>query len=495
MTVHTNRGTRALAAGGALALGLTGLLAATTTAANATDAAPGNIDTSVTDGEIIIHKHETTDPVADAGNPKTGALGSGFGEAIDGAGFTAWPITSIDLTNGEDWDDVSDLAAQVGASGACEVPGETLGASLGEQITAGGLATFPGLTVGAYLVCETTLPANAAQGSAPFIVTVPSPYEGEWLYSVHAFPKNTLNVVEKEVLPQDGYGIGSTVKFPVTTTIKPLAEGEEYTSFIIADTLDSRLINAQVESVTIDGVDVAHTVTGTGNQKIVTIDVNDPAFKVGGKVEVVFSGVVNELGDGGIENTATLFVNNPELDPNKGNVPSPEVTTKWGELEISKVDADDTTKGLQGAEFEVYAAADPYAADCSTTEPTGDPISVAGETVFASNATGVIEVAGLYVTDSSNDPNADAAARCYFVKETKAPTGFVTPTGDAAYTPVAVTAGASSSADVVVENTKQDVPNLPLTGGAGQAGLIAGGLALIAGGIAAATLRRRKVQA
>ncbi|GAA1604363.1 SpaH/EbpB family LPXTG-anchored major pilin [Leucobacter chromiireducens] len=493
MSVPTNRGTRVLAAGGVLALGLAGMLA-TTTAANATDAAPGNIDTSVTDGSIIIHKHETIDPAID-GDPKTGAYTGG--DAIDGAGFTAWPITSLNLTDAADWDGLSALAAQVNASGACEVPGETLGTSLGEQVTTGGLATFPGLTVGAYLVCETTLPDGASVGSAPFIVTVPSPYAGEWLYDVHVFPKNTLNVVEKTVDAPDGYGLGSKVSFPVSTTINPLPSGDPYTSFIISDTLDSRLGTPTVESVQIDGVDVPYTLEGAGNNLIVVVDPAAVNANIGGTIEVVFSGIVESLGTGSdsgeISNTATLFVNDPNQDGE--GVPSNTVTTKWGDLTISKVDADSTSTGLVGALFEVYESSDPYAADCSTTTPGAGPIEVNGDTEFASVTGGIVNIGGLYVTDSSNTPNDTAAERCYFVKETQAPAGFVTPTGDAAFTAVSVTPGVSSAADVVIENTKQSVPELPLTGGAGQAGLIAGGIALLVAGVAFAAARRRKVEA
>ncbi|MBP1325034.1 fimbrial isopeptide formation D2 family protein/LPXTG-motif cell wall-anchored protein [Leucobacter exalbidus] len=491
MTVRKNRATRALAASGVVALGLAGMFAATS-AAHATEAAPGNIDTSVDDGSVIIHKHETTDPIADPGNPKTGALGSGFGDAIDGAGFTTWPIESLDLTNGDDWNDLEALIAQVNSSGACEVPGETLGASLGEVTTAGGIATVPNLTIGAYLVCETTLPAGASHGSAPFIVTVPSPYAGDWLYDVHVFPKNTLNVVEKKVEAPSGYGLGSTLKFPVSTTIKPLPDGEQYASFIISDTLDSKLGGPAVESVKINGVDVAFMTAGAaGNFIPVHIDVNDPGFVVGGKVEVVFSGTVIEVGE--IENEADLFVNDPNMEGT--GVPSNKVESHWGDLEINKVDGDSTSTGLAGAIFEVYESNEPYAADCSATTPGAGPIAVSGETTFKSGANGVVDVAGLYVTDSDNHPNQGATERCYFVKETQAPTGFITPTGDDAFTPVAVKAGVSASADVVIENTKQNVPELPLTGGAGQAGLIAGGLALVIGGITAASLRGRRKNA
>ena len=96
------------------------------------------------------------------------------------------------------------------------------------------------------------------------------------------------------------------------------------------------------------------------------------------------------------------------------------------------------------------------------------------------------------MTDSGNTPNDGAAERCYFVKETHAPAGFVTPTGANAFTPVSVTVGEAATADIVIENTKQGVPELPRTGGVGQTALISGDLGLVAAGVGAMAIRRRK---
>ncbi|MBC9926594.1 MULTISPECIES: SpaH/EbpB family LPXTG-anchored major pilin [unclassified Leucobacter] len=243
----------------------------------------------------------------------------------------------------------------------------------------------------------------------------------------------------------------------------------------------------------IDGVDVPFSTGGSGNTLDAIVDITAVNNSIESEIVVVFTGVVETLGDGVIRNTATLFVN----DPTKAGtgIPSNTVATHWGDLVISKVDADSVTTGLAGAKFEVYESNDPYAADCAATTPGVGPISVDGETEFATAAGGLVTVPGLYVTDSGNMPNELAAARCYFIKETAAPTGFVLPSGGAEFTAVEVVTGASATADVVIENTKQSVPSLPLTGGAGQAALVIGGLALIGGGIGVASIRRRKLSA
>ena len=60
----------------------------------------------------------------------------------------------------------------------------------------------------------------------------------------------------------------------------------------------------------------------------------------------------------------------------------------------------------------------------------------------------------------------DHTQRCYVLVETKAPAGYVLTTDNS--TPVAVKAGLTADKDVTIDNTKQDVPQLPLTGAAGR---------------------------
>ena len=132
----------------------------------------------------------------------------------------------------------------------------------------------------------------------------------------------------------------------------------------------------------------------------------------------------------------------------------------------------------------------------------GDAISVDGKTTLTTDGNGTIDIKGLFVSDSidgaDRDNKVNAAERCYVLVETKAPAGFVLPTGDDAVTAVKVQSGAGVSDNVVIENTKQAVPGLPLTGANGMLILTASGAALLmiaVGSVLVARYRERKQNA
>ncbi|MBL3698876.1 SpaH/EbpB family LPXTG-anchored major pilin [Leucobacter luti] len=504
---NTGRGgtpNRALAALAAAAIALLGAVAASTPAV----AAPtyGSIDVSAP-GSIIVHKHEHqtgTSPVTQ--NP------DGTGTAIPtpgiaGVEFTAAPLLQdgepVDLNDPAAWDALQGL--EPGAD--CTAPaGYTLGTALAPVTTnADGTATIP-TSVGVYVVCETAAPANVVDRAAPFIVTIPYPYEDGWLYDVNVYPKNGVTSIVKTITPQSGlgFGLGSVIEFPVTATIPTLALGRSFTGFDVLDTLDPRLtptaasagVGLGVKSVTVGGVAVPaanYAVTGSGQSVQVAFTPAAGyawlAARTGQQVVVTFQGTVTSLGNGTITNTASDFVNDPN---HRSAITSNTVSSNWGDLVIEKVNSRTPGDTLAGAKFEVYAAADPYAADCSTATVSGSRVAVSGASEFTTGANGRITVAGLFVSDSVNAPT-NASQRCYVIKEIAAPAGYVTPTGAAALTPVTVHTGATTDVDVTVKNVQQDGPELPLTGSSGALILsIAGGALLIAAAGAALIVARRR---
>jgi fimbrial isopeptide formation D2 family protein/LPXTG-motif cell wall-anchored protein len=505
------------------------------------DPAFGNIDTTKT-GSITLHKHlhqTTTSVVGDPEGPGATIPSDPVANVV----FTAYKLTDFDVTDRADWDT---LAVQPAVpANACDSTPPTVH---GWTVAPTGVA-FPGTSstgvatrtttelggLGAYLICETSAPADIVDRAAPFIVTVPFPDNQTgapsnslgWLYDVHAYPKNGKTVVDKTINEQEGLGLGSVVEFPVTAQVPQLAPGRDFTSFDIEDTLDSRLtltpaadgVGVGVTSVKLDGNVVNasyYTVTTTGQKIEVKFNVSLPAVQTLLKnnalknVEVVFAGTVNSLGTGDtagvIKNQATVYINNP-ADQNGGReepgVPTPEVNTNWGDVRVLKFDADeDAEEGketpLEGATFEVYPAADPYAATCGIEIADGAaPISVgvgaAATTTFTSDELGLVFIAGLFVSDSENEPK-NAEARCYVLVETAAPAGFVTPTGDDAKTALTVRTGATATTtwDGNVPNVKNDMPDLPLTGAQGQLVLMTLGAVLVLGGGALLLVLRKR---
>lgn len=526
-----SRGHRALVAAAAVGLGLVSVLGTGGTAIAAPGASSvpsyGNIDFTKT-GSLIIHKHvnqTATDPVTGTpAGPDTLTT-----PGVAGVQFTAYPISSLDLSQQSSWTTLSTFtvpsdACTAGAGGTAALPGQTLGTGIAAPLTdADGLATASNLPVAAYLVCETQSPSTVVDKAQPFVVTIPFPdttaNQGTtqgWLYDVNVYPKNGVANIKKTVTGQTDLGLGSTASFPVTTDIPAIAPNASFDHYWVTDPVDSRLANVAVASVTVDGAAVDpsyYTSVVTGNYATVSFTNAGLSWlktQPNKQVVTTFTGTVTGLGaDGVINNTAYLDIStnvsptpptNPLTPPTEPpttppGTPSNQVTTNWGDVKLDKVDSGDSTTGLKGATFQVFAAQNPYAADCSTAQATGSPIAVSGSSTFTSDDSGLVSIAGLFVSDSENAPQ-NAAQRCYVVQEIQAPAGYVTPQGNASYTPVAVRIGslASGTYSATIKNEKELVPGLPLTGGQGTVlASILGGL-LIAGGAGGAAISRRRKQ-
>lgn len=506
------RGRRVLAFVGAIALAGVGVLGSAAAANAAVDF--GNIDEDAT-GSIIIHKHEHQTSTSVTANPDgTTAIPSA---PVAGVTFTAYQLlhssVAVDLTDPAAWDALGALTVNDACTTISGGTGYTIGAAIGSGTTrANGQTTIPASTIGAYVVCETAAPATVTDGAAPFIVTVPTPYNDGWVYDVNVYPKNSVTSISKSILPQgDRLGLGSVAQFPVTVRIPSIAADTDYTSFDIADTFAPQLtptaagapaVGQGVLSVTVGGTAVNaayYDVVVSGNTVTVEFDVAAPAVQTFLKanalsnVVVTFTATVDELSATGvISNTATSYINDPG---HASGLTSTPVSTNWGNATVLKTDSATPATVLAGAEFQVFAAATPYPAaqaDCSSAVATGSALAVDGETTFTSDEFGVVTIPGLFVSDSVN-PAQNSDYRCYVVVETQAPTGFVTPDATSNAHGIAVTPGANG-ADVyndTVVNVQQDVPELPLTGANGQIALVIGGVGLlaVAGGLLLA--RRR----
>lgn len=503
MTEHTLR-RKGIAVLGAVALS-TGALLASGTAALAAPPVPGNIDEDATTS-LTIHKYAVQDAGAGVGSP-SGDPDPGFSDPIEGVVFTAYPLRDgdgdlVDLLTHDGWVGLEDAVFD---GTTCAAPaGYTIDLDEGiefEATGADGQATAP-LDIGAYVICETEAPQTVTKRAAPFLITLPFPSndgtadEG-WIYEVHAYPKNEVSEFGKDIVEQDGLGIGAPVDFTITSAIPDIGD-RVWEHFAITDTLDPRLAAGDPAATVVSPAGAPVSITtdavGESDRVIVTFTDNDwLAANAGAPIEITIHSTVTSVGDGSIENTAQQWVNNPDLDASDTENPpttTPEVTTNWGSIELLKIAADDDETTLEGAVFEVYAAAVPYpatAAECAIASE-GNAIAINGSTDIVSGSDGRISIAGLFVSDSKNDP-VDAQFRCYVLVEKQAPAGFVTPTGDDARTAIAVNIGQNAAHGYgPIVNAQQEVPELPLTGANGQllliltavaAGTIVTGLVLV----------------
>lgn len=479
---------RVTALAGAVALTAAALLAgagAATAATTDPNPGPGNVNFDE-QGSIVVHKHEQPNPQGEVGD------GSDLGVlpgALEGVSFTVEQL-DIDLTDAAAWDQLEGLQ-----------PGDVdvMAGGYSDTLTTDGdgIANFTGLPVGVYLVTEGDAPAELGivSKAAPFIVVIPTSINDAWTYDVHAYPKNTVSQLEKVLdEEQDGttFGQGEDVRWNVTSTAPTLTADDVLNKYEITDNLDSRLEFVGVENVMYGGeaLDAAYyeVVPETGGQTVTLrfteaglawLAEEDAEGTNNSGKDLTFdivTKVVGDIGDGVIVNEATQLTNFND-DETDTETPSNEDETYWGNVNILKQDEANQLQ-LSGAEFQVFRTAEDAAAGVN-------PIAVNGETTFTTDANGVITISSLNV-------GADGTSRTYYIKETKAPEGYVL---DETVHEVVVVPGANSEVVYTIDNKKQDRPDLPLTGATGTIIFVAAGAALVAIAFGLASRNQRRARA
>ncbi|MDO5721854.1 MAG: SpaH/EbpB family LPXTG-anchored major pilin [Actinomycetaceae bacterium] len=540
-------------AGAALALTLAASLSTGT--AFATQVAPPDTNPSEIDankgGSITIFKHE--DKKGGVGDP-TKASDPLTSNPVEGVEFTAFRLdagttplgTSINIATDNDvWVQLNDLAKSPNFGALCngkdaDAIKANIKAAIGDKLgvadevkvapatNSEGMSKLSDLAVGAYLLCETKAPTTVVGKAAPTLVTIPYPdttRDGKtntWVYDVTIFPKNTLQSINKTIEQQKphGFGIGSEVHFPVTASIPTLPEGEHFKYFFVSDDMDTRFTDLGVAKVTygangtgadltegadynvsIDGQKVVVSLTEAGLQKLEAAQ--------GQTLQVIFKGKVNELGTGEtagkINNVAKVTVDlgkTPEIPPTEppGGQETPEVKTWWGDARIFKFTKENNANvALSGVTFQVFEAKTPYPENgtCSTEKAEGaKAIEVNGKTELVSDKDGLVKIDGLFVSSSYENDKPDNEFRCYVLEETAVPAGYVLPTGGKELSALKINVGQTSELDydLQIENKKQDIPDLPLTGANGQMLLLVGGGALVLLGAGTYMVRRSRKQ-
>lgn len=316
-------------------------------------------------------------------------------------------------------------------------------------------------------------------------VTVPSVKPGQTVDCT--FVNVYTNVPTKEVTnPTDGVKLGSTVPWTIVAPVQPDKPGA-ISKFVIADKLDSRL---SYSSISVQGFtkDTDYTVDpatpANGNTVTVTFTATGLSKLTAGQlVTMTLNTKVVSLGDGVIPNQAMVFTNdNNGIATSRPGKPGTNPTTNWGPLEVCKQaagatssDNNDCDNGLAGAEFTVFS-------DSSASNPVG---------TFTTGSDGIGRVT-LFVGN-----NDDKGPKTYYLKEAKAPAGYVL---DSTVRTVQVSAGAETAASayyIYISNKQATPPTLPLTGGMSTDAFVIGGssLIIVSAGVWLALRRRSRAEA
>lgn len=379
------------------------------------------------------------------------------------------------------------------------------------------------LADGYYLVVDTT--ANVGEGGA---------YNASLLQvvgDINITVKTDAPTVEKKVLEDDkykqdgGYGtgyndvadynMGDAVPFHLIGSVPDMSRYDTY-KYIFHDTLSAGL-TLNKDSIK---VYVASDKAGTDKAEITgwTKAVNGQSFTVsftdlkavsgvskGQYIIVEYTATLNQnavVGLDGNPNKVYLeYSNKPDqsgsgVTDNTGKTPEDKVIVFTYELDTTKVDGQDNTKKLEGAEFKLHNADNKWAIVDGDNKVTGWADNEEGGSTLTSDENGLFKVIGL---DDGT----------YYLKETKAPAGYnllskeitvvITATttngqtwtdgqASSALTKLAVTADGKAGtgdtstgiAGITVANNKGST--LPETGGMGTTlfYVLGGGLVLVA---------------
>lgn len=459
--------------------------------AQAAGVVKANIDFDKT-GSITIFKRDLNGGIAVPGIGKTIEDPDSIpGKALQGVEFKVEKVL-IDLKDSNNWKGLKDLTAAEALKKGVD-PQKFDNQTTGPD----GKATFSDLPVGIYVVTEVKAPTGVIKG-APFVVSVPfTDAEGTaWNYNPVVYPKNTKAEATKTV-EDSKKNAGEKITYKVKTPIPTLAEGKHLKKYVITDDYAEDKVKVEegneVKLFWADGQEVSAALydlnRNDGGKLVVTFKSYDELEKhQGEQITTSIQATVNEDFDGEIKNSAKVLFNNPnsESDDDDVDIPTNEVFTYYGNVKVVKKDETKPNKVLKGAEFKLYRSED---AQC-----TDEDEELFGGKTFATDDKGELTVHGLHVTNVEDSDKP--ISHTYCLKETKAPEGYVTPTGAKAWIPfeLKVEQKKDVTGQKVVEgstiqhvskevtNRKDNTPKLPMTGGAGVGILAAIGAAIIGAG-------------
>lgn len=288
-----------------------------------------------------------------------------------------------------------------------------------------GSTTISGLVPGYYLVKDSKA-VTGDDAATKYIVQVVGNTSVEVKSSV---PSVTKKIIDTEEVDVADYNIGDDVTFRLTGTLPSTLDDYATYKYVFHDTLSEGLtLNAGSVKVYLDNDGLTRTdITGNFNLTNSGNDFTVSSANVKGisgvtansKIVVEYTAKLNssaQVGLQGNENEVYLeFANNPNQSGDgtvdTGRTPTDEVVVFTYELDVTKVDGNDTAIKLSGAEFKLKNSAGKWAKVDVNNKITEWVDTEAEGSTLTSGSDGIFKVIGL-----------DAGK--YYLKETKAPVGY-----------------------------------------------------------------------
>lgn len=404
---------------------------------------------NISEATLTVHKRSSNTETVQGTNQYGTDLGTEApGKPLAGAVFTVYKVKDIDLTTIEGWKKYEALGGktpqQLKDAGQLEEAG-TIGAT-GTDGTAS--KSFP---VGVYAVFETTVPAGHA-ASVPFITALPfTTQDGKgWNTNVHVYPKNQELTNKKEVKDQ-GKQASQDVNYTLSGALPQVPSGQKIDNFELIDIYDNSKWTPDDSPVV--------SLKATGGEGELTFETGDysvstPAAHTGAKGNTQFTISLTESGrtklqayagqKAGIQVVAEVkgkladglvsgdLINELQTvppnfsEPGTKLTPTPpvEVESKYGKINVTKVDSANAETKLGGAEFELHKCENSNQAGNEGTLIEGSqPISVGGNNRWETADDGTFSITGIQLEDWF-DGKEQPDSFDYCLVETKAPKGY-----------------------------------------------------------------------
>lgn len=398
-------------------------------------------------GTIVITQLEALG----GGKPGTGlAEDTSDKIPVPGVEFTVTRVPGIDLTTNEGWVEAQELTAELAAE---LVEGLTPADS--GVTDANGQLVFSGLPLGLYYVDPVSAPGGFTTGS-PFLVTLPMTdpdSRGQWMYTVHVYPKNARADIQLEVRDQDAVKLGDLVRWQSFSSIPPHA----LTGYAVEQLLPEGLslqggaggvavgFNSSGVPELVAGVDYETTVLGqriyveftaAGLKKLEAAIAGTEgrgnavasgsevagSSRAGGPVRVAISYQTKVLKDGEFVVEARLYPSRAALESGSVHegVTSATAATKWGPVEILVAQVGKPEVKIPGVCFQLYATK-------QDAKNRTNKIIIEGVDEWITDKNGMVHIDGLrfsnFVNGSIVKPG-DPLFRTYYAVMTCVPDGW-----------------------------------------------------------------------